>query len=265
MKTSLKLSALLTSALLLSACGGSDNNNDASQDKPQNKPPVANKIEGHIQKVGGGYGPMTSGDLNHVTYKGNIVVSLRKQDAMLDMEKQPKERGGQEVDGDYLGVQLGNGLGAVHVYNDLSYARFGDISVYDTKNRTLTDTVGFFHGVPTEALQLGGLIHYEGTAYQFGKTADGKAISDYQGKLKATADISNAKVDIKISNVTVPVEAHAEIRGSNFIEHSKVPGRGLYGGFFGPNGAEIAGIVQQLKKDGANNGEWTATFGGKRQ
>lgn len=263
MKTSLKLSALLTSAVLLSACGGSDNNNDASQDKPQNKPPVANKIEGHIQKVGGGHEPVKASDLDHTTYNGNIVVSLRKQDALRDMEKESKERGGQEVDGDYLGVKLGGGLGAVHVYNDLSYARFGDISVYDTKNRTLTDTVGFFQGVPTEAMQLGGLIQYEGTAYQFGKTADGKAISDYQGKLKATADISNAKIDIKISNVTVPVEAQAEIHGNTFITHGN--GRGLTGGFFGPNGAEIAGIVQQLKKDGVNNGEWTATFGGKRQ
>lgn len=263
MKTSLKLSALLVSALLLSACGGSDNNNDASKDKQQQqqKPPATmSKIGGYIQKPGGGYGPVTASDLEHTTYNGNIVVSLRKQDAMLDMEKESKERGGQDVDGDYLGIKLGNGLGAVHVYNDLSYARFGDISVYDTKNRTLTDTVGFFQGVPTEAMQLGGLIHYEGTAYQFGKTADGKAISDYHGKLKATADISNAKIDIKISNVTVPVEAQAEIRGNNFIEHGKVRDRGLYGGFFGPNGAEIAGMVQQTK-----NGEWTATFGGKRQ
>lgn len=260
MKTSFKLSALLASALVLTACGGSDSKDDTPQDKPQNKPPMASKISGHIQKPGGGYGPVTASDLEHTTYNDSIVVSLRKQDAMLDMEKQPKDRGGQDVDGDYLGVKLGNGLGAVHVYTDLSYARFGDISVYDTKNRTLTDTVGFFQGIPSEALQEGGVVQYEGTAYQFGKTADGKAISDYQGKLKATADLSNAKVNIKITDVTVPVEANATIRGTNFIEHSVVPGRGLYGGFFGPNGAEIAGIVQQTK-----NGEWTATFGGKRQ
>ncbi|MDO4776223.1 MAG: transferrin-binding protein-like solute binding protein [Cardiobacteriaceae bacterium] len=260
MKTSLKLSALLASALLLTACGGSDNNNDASKDQPQGKPPVAGKISGHIQKPGGGHEPVKANDLDQTTYNGNIVVSLRKQDALMDMEKQPKERGGQDVDGDYLGIKLGNGMGGLHIYNDLSYARFGDISVYDTKNRTLTDTVGFFQGIPTEVLPASGVINYEGTAYQFGKTAAGKPISDYKGKLKAAADLSNAKINIKLSNVTVPIEANATIRGNMFIEHSVVPGRGLIGGFFGPNGAEIAGIVQQT-----NNGEWTATFGGKRE
>lgn len=254
----------LTSACLwLAACGGSNNNNNAGQDqpKPQPKPPtVMNKIDGHIQKIGGGYESVKADDLDHITYKDNVVVSLHKRNALLDMEKQPKERGGQQVDGDYLGVKLGSGLGAVHVYNDLSYARFGDISVYDATKHTLSDTVGFYHGVPTEAIQLGGLIQYEGAAYQFGKTADGKVISDYEGKLKATADISNAKIDIKLSNVTVPVEVQAEIRGNHFIEQGKVAGRGLVGGFFGPNAAEMAGIVRQT-----GNGEWTATFGGKRQ
>lgn len=262
MKTAYKLATLLASALLLTACGGGSSNNDASKDKPQITPPPANtsKITGHIQKPGGGHEAVKTLDLDRTTYNGNILISLRKQDALLDMEKQSKQRGGQEVDGDYLGIKLGSGLGALHVYNDLSYARFGDISTYDMKTHTLSNTVGFFQGIPSEALQAGGIINYEGTAYQFGKTADGKAISDYQGKLRASADLSNANIRIQLSNVTVPVDANAKISGNTFIEHSVVPGRGLIGGFFGPNGAEIAGIVQQTK-----NGEWTATFGGKRQ
>ena len=256
MKNTLFSSSLMTFSLLLAACGGSGGNNNVA-DKPQ-APQTANSITGHIQKPGGGHEPVTTTSLDYTTYKG-VLVSLREEDAVMNLEDRPANRGSMEVDGDYLGIKIGNGFGALRVYDGLSYARFGDISTYDTSSHTISDTVGFFQGTPSLEMQTGGTISYSGTAYQFGKTASGTPIADYKGKLNATADLSLGKIHIQLSNVTVPVEANATIRGNTFIEHSVVPGRGLVGGFFGPNAAEIAGIVQQT-----GNGEWTATFGGKR-
>lgn len=252
--------SLISAAVCLAACGGGGDNNssNAAADTRTPSPTTTASISGHIQKPEGGHEPVSTTSLDAVTYKG-VAVSLREEDALMDMEDRPANRGGMDVEGDYLGVKVGNGYGALRVYDDLSYARFGDISSYDMTTHQISDTVGFFQGIATAEMPKTGSAVYTGTAYQFGKTAAGAAIADYNGNMTAQADFAGGKVHIALRNVTVPVDATASIRGNTFIEHSVVPGRGLVGGFFGANAAEVAGIVQQT-----NNGEWTATFGGKR-
>lgn len=86
MKNTLFSSSLMAFSLLLAACGGSGGDNNVA-DKPQ-APQTANSITGHIQKPGGGHEPVTTTSLDYTTYKG-VLVSLREEDAVMNLEDQP--------------------------------------------------------------------------------------------------------------------------------------------------------------------------------
>lgn len=252
-KTALSLAAIS----LLAACGGS---NDSDMSQPPPPPTSQQTVSGHIEIPGGdGVTPIhvtAPAALSRIMYKGQSV-SLDKAHAIVDMMQNPTPRCCQSIYDDYFTTAMGDGIAAVRAYSGFKHVRFGNISTYDSSKHTLSDTVGFYQGIPTtSALQEGGSAVYRGVGYQFGKDAEGRSIADYRGTVEATVDFATRTVDIHLRNVSVPIDIRANMTGhSSFAaQQGKLS---VHGGLFGPNAEEIGGMIRQ-----GDNGNWTATFAG---
>ncbi|MDO4777269.1 MAG: hypothetical protein Q4A06_07415 [Cardiobacteriaceae bacterium] len=250
-KTVLSLAAIS----LLGACGGS---NDSDMSQPP--PPPQQTVSGHIENPDADnilpIHVTAPAAFSRITYKGH-GVSLDKAHAIVDMMQNPTPRCCQSIHDDYFTTAMGDGIAAVRAYSGFRHVRFGNISTYDASQHTLSDTVGFYQGIPTaSALQEGGAAVYHGVGYQFGKDAEGRSIADYRGSVEATVDFATRIVDIHLRNVSVPVDIRARMTGHSSFAAQQ--GRlSVHGGLFGLDAEEIGGIIRQ---DG--NGEWTATFAG---
>ena len=255
-KTALSLAVIS----LLGACGGS---NDSDMSQPPPPPTSQQTISGHIGKIGGHdlipIHVTAPAALSRITYKGQSV-SLDKSHAIVDMMQNPTPRCCQSIHDDYFTTAMGNGIAAVRAYSGFRHVRFGNLSTYDPASHALSDTVGFYQGIPTtSALQEGGSATYRGVGYQFGRDATGRPIADYQGTVEATVDFATRTVDIRLRNVSVPLDVRANMTGhSSFAaQQGKLS---IHGGLFGPNAEEIGGMIRQ-----GDNGDWTATFAGSSQ
>ncbi|MBR1376079.1 MAG: transferrin-binding protein-like solute binding protein [Cardiobacteriaceae bacterium] len=285
--------AIITSALLLSACGGnqqinfgsdgvsgyicdsngiacvsgnshnSNNSNNSNQQKNQ-----ANSAKNYVEEISGQViietGTVAKRNTQAIKTISNQLntVIFNHNSATYTITKPAKEDENFATTDMFLSSPLDDDASLFG--KNLSYSRYGiaQLTHQDDFNQKVVFSQGYLTSV--ENMPTSGIINYKGAAAMWKYNQD--AYLPFIGKAELTADFDAKKVRGNISNLTSEFQNKTadDIKLEGNISANKVAGSSTEGtrldaAFYGPNAAELSGSF-------VNDGEdFKGSFGAKKQ